>query len=294
MKNLTYSGRKAWYGRGFISLWVLGVLFFFIIPFVKTLIFSFNDITTGASGLQLEMVGFEKYIQLFTKDAEFMPKLSSTLISLLYQVPLVVAFGLLVAVILNRKFPGRTFFRAIFFLPVVVLSGSIMLLFKSDVLAVSLFASDSAGSQLFDDITILKDFLTSLGLGDAVLGVLQKIVSMVVDVCWACGVQYLLCLASLQGISATLYEAAKVEGATKWEEFWKITYPLTRPTLFLCVIYTLVVNTRNSLVVDYVKIQAFTKFDYGYASSIAMVNLVIVLVIVGVVAFLLRRWYQDA
>ncbi len=294
MKKLSYTARKAMYGRGFIALWVLGVLFFFIVPFIKTVWYSFNDITSGFDGLLLTPVGFDKYVQLFRKDAEFMPKLSSMLVELLYQVPLVVAFALLVAVILNRQFPGRTLFRAIFFLPVIVLSGSIMILFKSDELAVALFASDSAGAELFDNITMIKDLLASLGIGEAMLGVLQKIVGMVVDVCWACGVQYLLCLAALQGIPSSLYEAARVEGATKWEEFWKITYPMTRPTLFLCVIYTIVANTRNSGVIEYVKTQAFTKFDYGYASAIAMVDLLVVLAVVGLVAFLLRKWYRNA
>ena len=121
MKKLSYTERKAMYGRGFILLWVLGILFFFIIPFIKTIIYSFNDITSGANGLVLEFVGFEKYLKLFKQDAEFLPKMASTFGQMLYTVPLIVAFSLFVAVILNRKFPGRTFFRAVFFLPVIAL-----------------------------------------------------------------------------------------------------------------------------------------------------------------------------
>ena len=294
MKKMSYSERKAMYGRGFILLWVLGVLFFFIIPFVKTIMYSFNDITSGANGLVLEFVGTQKYTRLFRQDAEFMPKMVSSFVQMLYTVPLVVAFSLFVAVILNRKFPCRTFFRSVFFLPVVVLSGSIMVLFKSDVIASSLFTGNDSGAKLFDDITVLKDFLTSVGLSETVMTVLQNIVSMVVDVCWNCGVQYLLCLATLQGIPTSLYEASDVEGATKWEAFWNITYPLSRPTLFLCVIYTIVINARESLVLSYAKIQAFTKFDYGYSCSIAMIYLLVLMAFVGIVSLLLRRWYQDA
>lgn len=294
MKKLSYSERKAMYGRGFIFLWVLGILFFFAIPFVKTIIYSFNDITSGADGLILEFVSFEKYSKLFKQDAEFMPKMVSTFVQMLYTVPLIVAFSLFVAVILNRKFPCRTFFRAVFFLPVVVLSGSIMILFKSDVIATSFFSGNDTGAKLFDDITILKDFLASVGLSEKLMGILQNIVSMVIDVCWNCGVQYLLCLATLQGIPTSLYESSDVEGATKWEQFWKITYPLSRPTLFLCVIYTIVINSRDSSVLAYAKTQAFTKFDYGYSCSIAIVYLLALLIVVGLVSLLLKRWYQDA
>jgi len=294
MKRLTYSGRKAMYGRAFISIWAIGVLLFFILPFIKTLIYSFNDVSTGSVGLVLEPLGLDNYVRIFTKDAEFLPLLTSSLTSLLYRVPLVVAFSLFIAVMVNRKFIGRTFFRAVFFLPVVVLSGSIMILFKSDVVAAMLFSSDDSGTKLFEGMTILTDFLSTFGFGEKLLGILQSIVGMVLDVCWDSGVQYLLYLAALQGIPMTLYEAARVEGATKWDEFWKITFPSTRPTLFLCVIYTIVTSTQGSGVVGYVKTQAFTKFDYGYASSIAMIYLVICLVLVGIVSWILRKWVEAA
>lgn len=293
MKNIRYSTRKAMYGRAFISIWALGVLLFFIVPFVQTIVYSLCKVTTDNNGIVLTPVGMDMYKRIFTLDAEALPKLSTSLLSLLYNVPLIVMFSLLIAVILNHGFPCRTFFRAIFFMPVIVMSGSILLLFKSDNIAMMLFGGTESGQKVFENITLLNDLFTNWGWGEKLILVLESIVSRVLNVCWSSGVQIILCLSALQSIPESLYEASRIEGATKWEEFWKITFPMSTPVLFVCVIYTIVKEGGGSFM-QYAKYVSFTSMDYGYGSALSVFFCVVIVLVIGMVSFVLRGWNRNA
>lgn len=294
MKKLSYTARKAMYGRAFISVWVLGIFLFFLIPFVKTIIYSFNDVSTDNHGLVLTPVGIEMYKRMFTLDAEALPKLSDTLLSLAYNVPLIVMFALLIAVLLNGKFPGRTLFRSIFFMPVIVMSGSVMLLFKSDNIASMLFGGTESGQMVFQNITILNDLFANLGWGEKFIEILETIVSKVMDVCWDSGVQIILCMAALQSIPESLYEASRVEGATKWEEFWKITFPMSTPVLFICVIYTIVTKSSRGTFTNYIASVSFDNANYGYGSALAMIYCLTIVIVIALVSLVLRNWIRNA
>ena len=292
MKKLSFTARNAMYGRGFIALWALGILLFFVVPLVETIIYSFNDITTNNSGIVLTPTGFANYLRAFTIDAEALPSMSGVLTSLLYDVPLTVMFALLIAVMLNGKFFGRTAFRAIFFMPVIVMSGSVMILFKSDNIASMLFGGTDAGQTLFDNITILNDLFANIGWGEQVVGVLGTVVSKVMDICWYSGVQIILCMAALQSIPETLYEAARVEGASKWEEFWKITFPMSTPVLFVCVIFTIIEKAGGGT--SYIKNVSFTQANYGYGSALAILYCLLIVAVIALVSLLLRNWIRNA
>ena len=294
MKKLSFTARNAMYGRGFISIWALGILLFFIVPLVQTVIYSFNDITTDNNGIVLTAAGLANYLRMFTVDAEALPAMSTALLGLLYDVPLTVMFALLIAVMLNGKFFGRTLFRAIFFMPVIVMSGSVMLLFRSDNIATMLFGGSDAGQTVFQNITVLNDLFTNLGWGEQIVEVLQTVVSKVMDVCWYSGVQIILCMAALQSIPDTLYEAARVEGATKWEEFWKITFPMSTPVLFVCVIYTIIDKASQGVFTNYIQNVSFDNGNYGYGSALAMFYCLTIVAVIGLVSLLLRNWIRNA
>lgn len=294
MKKLSYTARNAMHGRGFISIWALGILLFFIVPLVQTVIYSFNDITTDNNGIVLTTAGFANYLRMFTVDAEALPAMSTALLGLLYDVPLTVMFALLIAVMLNGKFFGRTVFRSIFFMPVIVMSGSVMLLFRSDDIATMLFGGSDAGQTVFQNITVLNDLFTNLGWGEQIVEALQTVVSKVMDVCWYSGVQIILCMAALQSIPDTLYEAARVEGTTKWEEFWKITFPMSTPVLFVCVIYTIIDKAGQGTFTNYIQNVSFSNGNYGYGSALAMFYCLAIVAVIGFVSLLLRSWIRNA
>ena len=294
MKKLSFTARNAMYGRGFISVWVLGILLFFVVPLVQTIIYSFNDVTTDNSGMVLTSAGLQNYLRMFTVDAEALPLMSNALLGLLYNVPLTVMFALLIAVMLNGKFFGRTLFRSIFFMPVIVMSGSVMILFRSDNIAGMLFGGSEVGQTVFQSITVLNDLFANLGWGEQIITVLETIVSKVMDVCWYSGVQIILCMAALQSIPDALYEAARVEGATKWEEFWKITFPMSTPVLFVCVIYTIIEQTGSGAFTNYISKTSFDNANYGYGSALAMIYCLVIVLVIGLVSLVLRNWIRNA
>jgi len=237
--KLSYQSRKSMYGRLFVSIWVIGVLLFFVTPFFKTLFFSFNTLRLdGTTGMRTEFAGLTHYIRMLSLDAEFLPKLSTVFMNLLYETPIITAFSLFVAILLNREFRGRLFFRSVFFLPVIVMSGVVISLIKGNSGAGNLI-DQTKSADFFAQITVINDLLSGFNFGTEIITVVTEIVSRVIDTVWKSGVQIILFLAGLQSISGHLYEAAKIEGATKWEEFWKITFPLISPVMIIAIIYTI-------------------------------------------------------
>ena len=293
--KLSYQSRKAMYGRWFVSIWVLGVLLFFVTPFFKTLFFSFNTLRLdGAEGMRTEFAGLTHYLRMVNQDAEFLPKLSNGFLDLLYETPIITAFSLFVSIVLNRQFGGRLFFRSVFFLPVIVMSGVVISLIKGNSGAGSLL-DQTQPTEFFAQITVINDLLGSFNFGTDVVKVVTEIVSRVIDTVWKSGVQIVLFLAGLQSISGHLYEAAKIEGATKWEEFWKITFPLISPVMIIAIIYTIIDSFTyfDNLIMNYINTVSFVKFEYSYGSAISMVYCLIIIVFIGIVTFLLRRVTGD-
>ena len=293
--KLSYQSRKSMYGRLFVSIWVIGVLLFFVTPFFKTLFFSFNTLRLdGTTGMRTEFAGLTHYIRMLSLDAEFLPKLSTVFMNLLYETPIITAFSLFVAILLNREFRGRLFFRSVFFLPVIVMSGVVISLIKGNSGAGNLI-DQTKSADFFAQITVINDLLSGFNFGTEIITVVTEIVSRVIDTVWKSGVQIILFLAGLQSISGHLYEAAKIEGATKWEEFWKITFPLISPVMIIAIIYTIIDSFTyfDNLIMNYINTVSFVKFEYSYGSAISMVYCLIIIVFIGIVTFLLRRITGD-
>ena len=229
---------------------------------------------------------------MFLQDPDFLLNMQTVLTDLLARVPTVIVFSVFAALLLNRQFRGRLFFRAVFFLPVVVMSGAVASLVRSDSTAMSMMGGSSGGVAALD-MTVLNDLLSSTSLGSGFSNFLSTAVSSVVDISWVSGVQILLVLAGLQGISPSLYEAAKIEGASSWSEFWKITLPMCMPIIFLVVIYTIIdsFTETDNAIIKMISDQAFSNFQYSYASAVAVVYSLAVLIIIVLVTLLIGRRY---
>ena len=124
-RKLAYEKRKALYGYGFISLWMIGTLSFFLIPLVKSFWYSLNDVAIGEGKMITKWAGLKNYDYVLTVDENYADYLKNVLLETLWKTPLVLIFSLFIAVILNQKFKGRTFARAIFFLPVIIATGPV-------------------------------------------------------------------------------------------------------------------------------------------------------------------------
>lgn len=291
-RRCSYERRKANTGRMFISIWAVGIVLLFVMPLVRTVIYSLN--TLDLHTMSTRPAGLNYYLRLFTGDTVFVQDLTAALTDLLYQVPIVVMFSLFIAVLLNREFPGRLFFRAVFFLPVVVMSGVVYSILKGDAHSTEIVNSAAGAVDAFNELGALQDLLGSFGAGEKLIGFMSGVVSRVLDTVWQSGVQILLFLAGLQSVSPALYEAARMEGATKWAEFWKITFPMLSPVLLVSVIYTVIdsFTAESNAVIGYIKEVSFHNFEYSYGCAMSLTYCAVILFSIGLVALLMRRAFR--
>lgn len=215
-------------GMLFFLPWLIGFFAITAYPLVYSLVICFNQVQIKPGEIILEPVGWEYFRQAFAVDTEYPTKLLSSLASVLMGTPLVVVFSLVIALLLNRRFRGRTVYRIVFFLPVVIMSGPVM----------SELMTESSAMSINMDIMGLRSILMELDYGWA--RILLTFLNSFVRILWFCGVQIIVFLAGLQKIDRNMYEAAAIDGATAWEAFWKITLPHLRPIILLNAIYTII------------------------------------------------------
>ncbi len=215
-------------GTLFFLPWLIGFFAITAYPLVYSLVICFNQVQIKPGAIELKPVGWEYFRQAFAVDTEYPTKLLSSLASVLMGTPLVVVFSLVIALLLNRRFRGRTVYRIVFFLPVVIMSGPVM----------SELMTESSAMSINMDIMGLRSILMELDYGWA--RILLTFLNSFVRILWFCGVQIIVFLAGLQKIDRNMYEAAAIDGATAWEAFWKITLPHLRPIILLNAIYTII------------------------------------------------------
>ncbi len=276
------------YGYSFVSHWIFGLIMFFFIPLVSSVCYAFSNTTMSDKGLVLEYAGFENFKIVLLENADYLDLVRDSIGSMFYSLPMIVSLSLILAVLLNQKYYGRTIMRIIFFLPVIIESSVI----------VSLLSGPSVNAPIFDFTTEGGGFIdysaifANLALPSQISSFLTFFLSNTVSLAWNCGVQIILFLAGLQGIPASLYEVSKIEGANKWDEFWQITVPMLRHVLSLVIIYTMisqftssnnkVVSTANDLMKDVT--------TYDTASAMLWFYFVIVLAVIGIVLALYNRY----
>ena len=209
---------------------------------------------------------------------------------------MILIFSLFVAVLLNRKFIGRGLVRGIFFLPVIVTTGVVMTTFNSVNDANAVFEGEVSNGVLFQ-VANATEFLTQLGLNEKLTEYMTLVADRIFDVVWDSGIQILLFLAALQGISPSLYEASDVEGATGWETFWLITFPNVAPIILVNIVYTIVDTFSNTdnLVLQQINAMINSTFNFGGAAAASWTFFVVILVIIGIVfgVFKLITWKSE-
>jgi len=294
-KQITELQRRARAGVGFVLPFIIGFLCFYLQPLATSLFYTFQNMQPAkGGGISLEPVGLENYFQIFGEEADFWVKLSSTLVDMLYTVPVVVVFSLFISIILNQEFRGRLLARAIFFMPVVVTSGVVITIIKGDTFYGNM--ESDASSTVFQAAGMLE-ILEGMNLPESFVEGFISIVNQIFDTLWKCGVQILLFLAALQGVSPQLYEAAKIEGATGWEIFWKVTFPNVSPIILVNVIYTIIdsITDTGNAVMTYINNTAFSNLNYSKACLMAWIFFIILLLIVGLVFLVGNRlvFYQT-
>lgn len=293
--RLKYRTQKKVWGIVFLIPWILGFLLFFLVPFFRSFYFSFHKISTGAEGLQLERVGLQNYLDAFLKfslnDITFQEYLLSSLWNLIIDIPVIIIFSLLMAVILNGKFRGRTFARAVFFIPVILNSRAVQTaITEGEAVRIALEQAGLTLEGIFD----FERFLFEANFAQGLVTFLTASVARIYDIITRSGVQILLFLAAIQSVPGHLYEAAKIEGATQYEMFWKITLPVVSPMIIPATIYT-VVDSYLSMSVSDVISYVFFDQKYGLSAAMSYIYFASVSILLAFILFLISRvvFYYD-
>ena len=302
--KLTLLQKRGLTGILFVLPWVVGFILFYVRSLIMTGQFAFNELTIDAvnGGYQLTPVGWENFRYAFKVHGSFKQILTSSVGNMLIDVPLIIFFSLFMAMLLNKKFPGRAVVRAIFFLPVILNSGAITAAMElSEQMMAGGISSQAAevtatvGSTMALDIDYLISMFMNLGIPASLLDYIVAAVDRINDIIAASGIQIVIFIAALQSIPGSMYEVAKIEGATGYETFWKVTFPMVMPHIITNVVYTIVDSFTESEVVTLAYDVAFDQFNYGLSSVFSLVSTIITCIILVVVvgAIQKRTFYYN-
>lgn len=273
--------REARMGYVFILPWVIGACLFLAYPLGMSFWYALNNIRITPKGMMFTYLGYGNFTQILLSDADFPVELVDYVLSTLLSVPIIVVFALLISLMLNQKIKGKGFFRTIFFLPVIIVSGPIL----------GMLTEQGAGSISAIDTQAITNAIGGV-LPTMVAEPISELFENMITILWYSGVQILIFLSGLQKIDRSMYEAAKIDGGSGWECFWKITLPNLKSMILLNTIYTVVFTSNNDQnpIIELIKNSMFSgtkEKGYGYASAMAWLYAIVVLLIVGLFALLL-------
>ena len=285
--------RKARAGWFFVLPFLVGFCLVYLPIIVESLKVSFflYDKHTGAQ----TFVGWQNYSEALFGNADFVQTLLTGLQEIAFDIPAILIFSLFVAVILNQKMIGRAVFRAIFFLPVVVstglMEGVLSASYSFSGSSMDLGTGESATESVATNLALeklLQDVFANLGFGEGLVTYIIEAVASIANIVNRSGVQILIFLAALQSISPAIYESCEIDGATSWETFWKITFPMVSPMILVNGVYTIIDNfTTDSNSVMKVINNTFASADNAakhVSAAMGWMYFMVVLLIVGLVA----------
>ncbi|HEX6685248.1 MAG TPA: sugar ABC transporter permease [Candidatus Limnocylindrales bacterium] len=293
------AARRSWWTAGrrdqlvgylFITPQLIGSAIFVILPLILVVWYSLHEWNVLAG--TFEFVGADNY-QALAGDTNLAPVLRATGFFSVGLVVLNLSVALALAVLLNQRLRGTVVFRTLFFSPVVV----------------SLVAWTIVWGFLLQDNGGVNGVLDAAGIdgpnwlrGEATATISVIVVQVFKNV----GLNMVLFLAALQGVPGELYEAAEVDGAGRWRQFWRITVPLISPTILLTSIITVIGSlqvfaqiavltqggpgTSTTVLVYYLYQQSFQFHHFGYGSTLSILLFAIVLVLTVVQWQMRKRW----
>jgi len=271
-----------WNGLFFVSPFIIGCIFFLAYPLFMSVRISFSEIKQFAGMQKLEWVGFANYVRAFVIDVNFIPMFLRVVQNTLVNTPLILIFSLLIAILLNKRIKFRGFFRAAFFLPFILGTGYVM----QQLLGMNV---EKEAMEVVRGIVMPEEM--QIYLGPSLTKIMIDFLNRITLILWRSGVQILIFLSGLQGISVSLYESAKCDSATEWEMFWKITLPMISPVILLNCVYTIIDSFTDitNEIVNYFYYWAFTATRFDYASAIAWIYFTFILLFIGLVFLVMRR-----
>ncbi len=297
-KNLGVEAIRRRQGYYFVAHWIIGLVLFIGLPIISSISYSFSNVKIETGNIQTTFAGLTHFKKILSVDPEYLDNVLGSMGELLYTLPIILALSLAFAVLLNQRFVGRTVIRAIYFLPVILVTTNILKLMNSGAvrgaqIIVYSGAEATYGGSIIDFNEILQNLDLPVKIREIFSTYLQNVFQLIYD----SGVQIILFLSGLQSIPKSLYEVSKIEGATKWEEFWFVTIPSLRNVISLVLIYTMIEFFTK--VTNPVIRQAYTLLKdrqiYDESSAMLTFYFMIGLAIMGAIIFLynkfcMKRW----
>ena len=306
-KIVSLDRRKARMGWLFVLPFLIG----FVLVYLPILIDSFKiafagSVTKGEYGDVYGSFGFKNFKYALVVDPNFVRILISGIGRLALEVPAILLFSLFMAVLLNQKMMGRAAFRAIFFLPVVLATGVMELTGSLDAgtgggdgtvsggdaadgSAAGSAAGSGGGSSGIVSTMDIENLFSNMKVGQELVGYVVDLINNIYGIVSRSGVQMLIFLSGLQSISPAIYEACKIDGATGWETFWKITFPMISPMILVNAVYTIIDSfTVQNAVMDY--INGFSSVNdpsltpTSVSTAMALIYFLIIVLILAAVA----------
>lgn len=273
------------YGFTFIAPWLIGTLLFFAFPLIYSLILSFFELENGKMFV-FHFEGIKFFKESLLSDVYFVPKFLDSVETVLINTPLINIFALGIGLLLNSKIRCRGFFRAMFFLPVMLGTGFIMQ---------QLVGMDVQQETVEMARGILLPDSVMQYMGPTVSNYLTLFLDRITVVLWGSGVQILIYLTGLQSVSTSIYEAAQMDAATKWETFWLITLPILAPTILLNLVYTVIDNYASSsnAVIDYILELAFERSRFEISSAMGWIYFAACLLFIGIIFLIMHRFVKG-
>ncbi len=285
-------------GLVFVLPFLIGFLLIFSKMLYDGLHAAFSITELGSTGMTYTFTGFSNFYYALRVDPLFIQRALEDLKSLLVTIPLIMIFSLFMAVVLNNDIWGRTFFRVIFFLPVIVSTGLLTKLDSGNAVmsAMSAAAVETQSGSAVASIGDITEFLQQLRFSPTLIETVASVADNVVNIVNRSGVQILMFLAGIQSISPSVYEAADVEGATGWEKFWKITLPMVSPIIVVCLIYTVIecLSNSDSALMGHIEYLAFTGGKFGEAAAMSWLYFITVAAVMGLIVLIVRGIMRSA
>ncbi|TFE25246.1 sugar ABC transporter permease [Cohnella luojiensis] len=297
-KRLSLEQKKAWTGVLFASPLIIGLILLFVLPLIQSFRYSLSSIDLVEGGFTVNYKGIGNFVSLFTTNPDFPRKLTESIVDMVVNVPIILIFSLFAAVLLNQKFRGRAFARAVFFLPVILMSSaaaSVSISYFVGGMSMGDSGASGAGQESLMKSFELKKMLLDSGFAPIFVNYLTGAVDRIYDIISSSGVQILIFLAGLQSVSPSLYEASRIEGATGYEIFWKVTFPIMTPLMLTNLVYSIIDSFSTSKLNEVIRSAAFELFDFGLSSAMSWVFfMVVAVVLAGSVGLISRKvFYYD-
>lgn len=293
-KRMTLKQKRAIVGLLFIAPWLIGFLVYYVRSLILTTQFSLSYVDIAETGgYTVSFIGLDNFKTALFEHANFNQILVNSITDILVDVPFITFFSLFIAILLNTKFKGRTAIRAIFFLPILMNSGAVLQTLQLATQNIQGGATSTI-AEMANTSGVNADYFISifmdLGMPDKLMNYVIDLIGRIYEIVRASSVQIIIFIAALQSVSASLYEVSKIEGATGYETFWKVTFPMVSPLILTNVVYTIIDKFVNSDVVDIAYTTAFSLYDYGLSAAMSMLSTLIVCAILLLVGGIITKF----